>query len=125
MTGAPKRVLVVEDEADMRRVLRLALRVSPHLDLVGEAPDGTTAESLAAEHRPDAIVLDLYLPDVTGRKTLRRVRAASPQSHIVVFSAHESQRWWHERRAIGFVRKDEGIERLMQLLEATTGITDE
>jgi DNA-binding NarL/FixJ family response regulator len=118
-------VLVVEDEPDLLLVLRTALRFSAHLDLVGEAPDAMTAESLAAEHRPDAIVLALYHPDVTGRKTLRRVRAASPRSRIVVFSAHESQRWWHERRAIGFVRKDEGIERLMHLLETTPRIIDE
>lgn len=53
---------------------------------MGEAADGAEAVRLAAQLRPDVVVLDLGLPDIAGRDLLTRVRAASPGSKIVVSS---------------------------------------
>mgnify|MGYP000446635915 CR=1 FL=1 len=67
------RVLVVEDEADLRQVLEYSLRQAGHEPLM--APDGRTGLQLAREGRPDLVLLDLMLPDMPGTdvcKTLKR-----------------------------------------------------
>ena len=109
-------VLVVDDAADIRLVLRVALGSGGDFDVVGEAATGEDAVRLAAEHHPDVIVLDLGLPDLAGRDLLTRVRRASPTTRIVVFSGGDSDRSWFEQRSAGYVVKGEEIQRLLDVV---------
>jgi DNA-binding NarL/FixJ family response regulator len=110
------RTLVVEDDPDMRRLLRVALRFAPDLRLVGEAADTEIAVALAETHQPDVICLDLYLPGETPRRAFQRIRAASPRSRIVVFTAHASAREWVVAEGTAFLRKEDGVTYLVQAL---------
>jgi len=110
------RVLVVDDAADVRAVLRVALRVRGGFEIVAEAETGEEAVGLAATHRPDVIVLDLGLPDLAGRDLLTRIRRESPTSRIVVFSGGENDRAWFEQRSAGYVVKGEEVDRLLQVV---------
>jgi DNA-binding NarL/FixJ family response regulator len=109
-------VLVVDDVPDVRLLLRVALRAHADTELVGEAATGEDAVRLAEEHRPDVIVLDLGLPDLSGRDLLARVRRASPTSRIVVYSGRDSDRAWFEQRAAGYVVKGDDVQHLVDVV---------
>lgn len=106
-------VLVVDDAPDIRMLLRVALAARGEFELVGEAATGEEALLLATELCPDAVVLDLGLPDLAGRDLLTRVRRASPTSRIVVFSGGDSDRAWFEQRSAGYVLKGQELNRLL------------
>jgi two-component system, OmpR family, KDP operon response regulator KdpE len=84
MNAAPPRVLVVDDEPPIRKLLRMTL--SAHGYAVLEAPNGKTALELMAQ-MPELIILDLGLPDVQGLDLLRSLRARNEQVPIVVLSS--------------------------------------
>ncbi len=115
----PIRVLLVDDVVEVRRLVRTSLRFRGGFEVVGEAADGAEAVRLAAQLRPDVVVLDLGLPDIAGREVLSRVRAGSPDSKVVVFSGLETvDRAWIDDNAAGFVLKDADLGYLVDLLEA-------
>ena len=84
MTTPAPLALLVEDDFQMRRFLRVTLDASGHRTL--EAPTGQEALALAAQHRPDLILLDLGLPDLDGLDLIPRFRAWS-QVPIIILSA--------------------------------------
>jgi CheY-like chemotaxis protein len=114
----PITVALVDDVDDIRRLVRTALRFRGGFEVVGEARTGAEAIAIAAEHRPDIVVLDLGLPDIAGRDVLATVREESPTTRVVVFSAREAtDRAWFEERAAGYVLKDADLDYLIDLLE--------
>jgi len=111
-------VVLVDDVDDVRRLVRTALRFRGGFEVVGEARTGADAIALAAEARPDILVLDLGLPDIAGREVLARVREDSPGTRVVVLSAREpTDRAWFEERTAGYVLKDADIDYLVDVLE--------
>lgn len=117
-------VLLVDDSADVRRLLRLSLRGHGGFEVVGEASTAAEAAGLAAQHHPDVIVLDLGLPDLTGKDLLTRVRRAAPTSRIVIFSGSDTDRTWFERRSAGFVLKDTELDQLIAVLDRVASDQD-
>jgi DNA-binding NarL/FixJ family response regulator len=114
----PVAVLLVDDVVEVRRLLRTALRLRGGFQVVGEARDGAEAVELAASLRPDIVVLDLGLPDLTGRDVLTGIREVSPASDVVVFSGTDpADEEWVKQNAAGYVRKDVTVEYLLDLLE--------
>ncbi|MFC6354558.1 response regulator transcription factor [Luethyella okanaganae] len=86
--GSPIRVLVVDDEAALADLLRMALRYEGWETRA--AGDGREAVSIAREFRPDAIVLDVMLPDFDGLTVLARVRADRPETPVLFLTAKDS-----------------------------------
>jgi two-component system, OmpR family, KDP operon response regulator KdpE len=76
------RILVVDDEPEIRRFLRAALKM--HQFEVVEADSGTQALKMVVDHRPDLIVLDLGLPDIDGIEVTRQVREWSSIPIIIL-----------------------------------------
>ena len=86
--AARARVLVVDDDADIRALLATVLAdAGCHVDL---APDGEAALALAALHPPDAVVLDLLLPDTTGWEVANRLgqQIGRPVPIVIASGAH-------------------------------------
>jgi CheY-like chemotaxis protein len=84
---ATRRVLIVDDTADIRFLVRIGLRNQPGLEVCGEAVDGIDALEQAALLQPDAILLDLSMPRMTGLEALPELRRLLPSARIVIFSA--------------------------------------
>ena len=86
--GSPLRVLVVDDEASIAELISMALRYEG-FD-VRAAHTGTRAVAAAKEFRPDAVVLDIMLPDFDGLEVLRRMRATDPDVPVVFLTARDA-----------------------------------
>jgi two-component system, chemotaxis family, chemotaxis protein CheY len=78
--------MVVDDSFYMRTILKNMLS-DAGFNVVGEAPDGKTAISLAKESNPDLITLDLILPDNTGLDVLKSIKQDNPNIKVVIVSA--------------------------------------
>jgi two-component system, OmpR family, response regulator len=86
--GSPVRVLVVDDEATLAELVSMALRYEGWE--VQSALDGRSAVRLAREFRPDAVVLDVMLPDFNGLEVLRRMRADVPRLPVLFLTAKDA-----------------------------------
>jgi len=84
MSAPPLRVLIVEDEPPIRKLLRMGLTAQGYQ--IWEAPDGKSGLELLAQ-KPDLIILDLGLPDVQGLELLPTIRARNEKVPIVVLSS--------------------------------------
>jgi two-component system chemotaxis response regulator CheB len=84
------RVLIVDDSAYVRKVVREMLSRSPFLDVVGTARDGEEALALVEELKPDVVTLDLNMPRADGLEFLRKQMARRPLPVLVVSVASES-----------------------------------
>jgi len=113
MNAAPLRILVVDDEPPIRKLLRMGLATQGYHIL--EAPNGKTALALMAE-KPDLVILDLGLPDMQGLDLLRTIRAANGATPIVVLSSRDDETAKVQALDLGaddYVTKPFGMEELL------------
>ncbi len=88
MSGSPK-VLVIDDEAPIRKLLRMGLSSQGYEVL--EASDSTTALSILSEEQPALIILDLGLPNVDGLELLQTIRGQDQALPILVLSSYTNE----------------------------------
>lgn len=81
------RVLLVDDDEDLRHLLELLLDEDGRFRVIDHASDGRQALRLAELHHPDVVVLDLQMPGMDGLTALPGLRARLPKGRIVVLSA--------------------------------------
>ncbi|HMH91750.1 MAG TPA: response regulator, partial [Streptosporangiaceae bacterium] len=86
--GSPVRVLVVDDEPSLAELLSSVLRYEGWD--IRTAADGASAVRIAREFEPDAVVLDIMLPDFDGLEVLRRLRASQPGVCVLFLTARDS-----------------------------------
>jgi CheY-like chemotaxis protein/anti-sigma regulatory factor (Ser/Thr protein kinase) len=110
------RVLLVEDVAELRSVLRQSLQLRGGFEVVAEAADGGAAIVAAARHQPDVIVLDLGLPDIAGHEVLTRIRAVAPGAQVVVYTGSIAPEGFPGDGVDAFVTKDRDISYVVDLL---------
>jgi DNA-binding NarL/FixJ family response regulator len=113
--GKRIRVVICDDVPDMRRLLRSTLEDDPDVDVVGEAADGEELVQVAAQLRPDVVLVDLSMPRSDGLEAIPRIASASPSTGIVVFSgfgAERMRRLTLERGADRYIAKGEPLEAL-------------
>lgn len=95
------RVLLVDDTADVRDLVRLVLTLDGRFEVVGEAGDGREAIDAATTLQPDAVVLDLAMPMMDGLQALPKIRRRVPGAKIVVLSGFARERMSEEVMALG------------------------
>ena len=86
--GTPVRVLVVDDEVNIAELISMALRYEGW-DIT-TAHTGSKAVREAKDHQPDAIVLDVMLPDIDGLEVLRRIRSTQPDVPVLFLTARDA-----------------------------------
>ena len=82
------RIVVADDDADYRMIVRYLLASDSGMVLAGEAPDGEHALSLVLRERPDVLITDLVMPGLNGVDLTRRVREALPDTKIILMSSY-------------------------------------
>ena len=115
------RILIADDHGLLRRGLRAALADSPHLIVEAEAEDGRTAVELALKLKPDIAILDVSMPQLNGLDAARAIAAGSPETRVLVLTAHESERLVREvlrAGARGYLLKSDAASELIPAIEA-------
>ncbi len=118
MSAAPAKVLVVDDERPIRKLLRMGLTTQGYEVL--EAPDGKTSLELLAQ-KPDLVILDLGLPDMQGLDLLRTIRARNESVPIVVLSSRGDEAVKVDALDLGaddYVTKPFGMDELLARMRA-------
>jgi two-component system KDP operon response regulator KdpE len=118
VSASPLKVLIVDDEPPIRKLLRMGLSTQGYEIL--EAPSGRIALELLAEN-PDLVILDLGLPDVQGLELLRMMRARNERVPIVVLSSRGDESAKVEALDFGaddYVTKPFGMEELLARMRA-------
>ena len=80
------RVVVVDDKPDVVDLVALGFGLDPRFEVVGVGLTGADAVQLAKMHRPDALVIDLDMPVMSGQEAIPLIRTVSPETRIVVFT---------------------------------------
>ncbi len=94
-------LVIVDDHSLVRRGLFLLLENSPGINIIGEAENGEQAVALVGDLAPDVILLDLFLPDMSGVETARKIKEISPRSHILMLTSHEGDEYLTEAMQAG------------------------
>lgn len=116
MSAAPAKVLVIDDERAIRKLLHMGLSTQGY-DIL-DAADGKTALDLL-EHEPDMVILDLGLPDMKGLDLLKEIRARNESVPIVVLSSRSDEAGKVEALDLGaddYVTKPFGMDELLARL---------
>jgi len=118
MSAAPLKVLVVDDEPPIRKLLRMGLSTQGY-DIL-EAPNGRTSLELLAQN-PDLVILDLGLPDMQGLELLRMMRARNEAVPIVVLSSRGDEVGKVQALDLGaddYITKPFGVDELLARMRA-------
>jgi len=81
-------ILIVDDNAQLRTLMRGIAAQEPACQVVGEAEDGAEAMRLAQALRPDIVLLDLAMPRGNGLEALRWIKAARPETAVIIVTVH-------------------------------------
>ena len=118
------RVLVVDDHPIVREGVRRILEAAPDMQVVGEASDAASALALAARLLPDAAVVDVGLPDMSGLALVRLLKAQRAELTIVMLSMFDDAEYVRESLAAGagaYVVKDSAATMLATRLREAAG----
>jgi len=118
---AVRRVLVIDDHRSFAELLGYALSGQPDLQCVGVAHDVTRGVAMAAELRPDIVVVDIELARENGLDAARRIRGIVPDAVIAVVTAHREPEWIvraSQAGATAFVPKRVSLEEMFDVLRS-------
>ncbi len=116
-----KRVMLADDHAVVRRGLRTLIEGVPGWEVCAEAADGNETVKLAAEAKPDVLIMDLSMPGLGGVDATIQIRKILPQVEVLILTMHESDRLAGQALragARGYLLKGESEDKLMEALEA-------
>ena len=116
MTGESIDVVLVEDNDTFRQALELMLGLTPDVAVVAALPDGESALSVCPELQPDVVLVDYRLPGLDGVETTSALRAALPETAVVVLTAaaeHEEVHALYDAGAVACLTKDRGVEEIV------------
>ena len=113
----PITILLVDDHRVVRQGVRAFLETNPDMVVVAEAESGETAVTLAVEHAPDVMLLDLIMPGMDGVEATRRVKETSPRTQIIILTSyHQDEHIFPAIRAgaLSYLLKDVGPKELAE-----------
>ena len=119
------RVLLADDHTLFREGVRALFGTEADLEVVGEASDGKEAVQMAAELRPDVVVMDLMMPVMNGIEATRLIRAAQPETRILVLSMYDDEEYVQQLLAAGasgcMLKRATGDELVKAVREVVSG----
>ncbi|HRU04491.1 MAG TPA: response regulator transcription factor [Candidatus Brocadiia bacterium] len=115
------RILLVDDHEIFLEGLKSMLATVENVEVAGGAADGAAAVRMAAELKPDVVVMDMALPDMSGVEAARKILEAQPEIKIIALSAHSDKRFVVEMFRAGgsaYLLKRCAFEDLAKAIEA-------
>lgn len=119
MLSSRARVVVVDDQDDVRHLLRLRLERTGHFDVVGEGADGHEAIALCTDLQPDVAVVDAAMPVMNGLEAVPAIIEASPTTAVIIFTAESGLGTRNEAERVGahaVIGKLDPFERLVDTI---------
>ncbi|GGN12032.1 response regulator [Streptomyces fuscichromogenes] len=117
-------VLIADDQPLQRMGVRMLLEGTPGLEPVGEAEHGAEAVRLAAELRPDVILMDIRMPGMDGLEATRRIVATGGRTRVLIVTTFDLDEYAYDglrAGASGFLLKDTRPEELVAGIHAVAG----
>jgi DNA-binding NarL/FixJ family response regulator len=118
------KILVADDHEVVRQGIRMILSSRPEWEVCGEAVNGRQAVSMAKQLKPDAIIMDIAMPEMTGIEATREISKLNLCSKVLIFTMHDSQTLPEYIRAAGargYVLKSRASHDLVAALEGLLG----
>ena len=115
------RLLLVDDHAVVRSGLRMLLENEREIEIVGEAGNAAEAIEAATRLKPNLILMDIGLPDLSGIDATREIKRRLPEVSIVALTIHEDEEYFFkmlEAGASGYVPKRAAPEELLTAIRA-------
>ena len=119
----PVRILLADDHTVVRKGLRLLLESVPEFQVIADAANGRDAVSLAEQHRPDVVVIDVAMPILNGIEAARQITAKLPATAIVFLSMHGDESYVLRALRAGaraYLLKDSAEYDLIQAVKAVS-----
>lgn len=115
------RILLVDDQALFREGVRTLLSIRPDLEVIGEAENGREGIEMAAELRPDVILMDLRMPVLNGVAATKQLQKEQPESKVIVLTTFDDDEYVFDglrAGAVGYLLKDVSSDKLVEAIRA-------
>jgi two-component system response regulator NreC len=116
----PIRILICDDHVLFSEGIKAILRAEPGLEVVGEVRDGRQAVEKVKELRPDVVLMDIAMPDLSGFEATRRVHEADPSVRVLMLTMHDEEELVArclEAGAAGYIIKDAPATQLVYAID--------
>jgi len=117
-------VLIVDDHEVVREGLRLSLSRTPHIRVVGEAPDGNAAINLAGRRKPNVVIMDVRMPGMDGLDATKALMEREPNTSVLIFTAYSERSLLArglDSGAKGYILKEAPHDTLVRAIEKVAG----
>jgi len=114
-------LLLVDDHEVVRTGLSMLLENQNDMEIVGQANNGTQALVLVDQLKPDVVVMDITLPDISGIEVTRRLKQTHPETAVVALTIHEDEQFFFQMLqagASGYIPKRAASEDLIKAIRA-------
>ncbi len=114
------RIYLVDDHSVIRYGLRLLLEGDDDVEIIGEAGSATEALNAMSELRPDVVLMDISLPDLSGIEATREIKRLWPETAVVALTIHEDEEYFFkmlDAGASGYVPKRAAPEELLKAIK--------
>jgi len=115
------KVLIVDDHLMVREGLKLLVETSDKYSIIGEAQNGKEAITLTESLNPDVILMDLYMPVMSGLDAIKEIKRVEPDMPIVILTTYNEDKLMAEgikAGAQGYLLKDTSLENLFQTMDS-------
>ncbi|PAF34354.1 DNA-binding response regulator [Terribacillus saccharophilus] len=117
----PHKILIVDDHLVVREGLKLLVGLNPEFVVAGEAENGREAVELTGELNPDVILMDLYMPVMTGLDAIKEISERHPAIPVIILTTYNEDKLMAEGMefgAKGYLLKDTSPDNLFRTLDA-------
>jgi len=115
------RILLADDHKVVRHGTRALLSKIPEWEIIGEVDNGRDAVAQTEKLKPDIVILDIGMPQLNGLDATRQIKKISPQTEVLIFTAHEAEEIVHDvfdSGARSYIMKTDAADHLIEALKA-------